>query len=375
MKRLLLLGGGHAQLAVLESLVREPMAGVEATLVTPSERAVYSGMLPGWVAGHYALPACTIDLSALARAAGVALKLSAAIAIDAGSRRVRFEDGSEAPYDFLCLDIGSMPAAMQVPGATERAVPVRPLVNFIAGWKRVLEAAQAGEAREVSVVGGGAAGVELALAMAQRFRREAIATTPHVRILTEEAQVLSRYPALARRWVRKRLDAAGIGVHERSPVREVGGGFIRVGDSLTFSNDATFWVTGPAAPALLRESGLQVDAAGFVAVNECQQSLSHPNVFAAGDCATRSGGALPKSGVYAVRAGPALAENLRAAIAGGPLKAHRPAERHLALLATGDGAAVGAWGGLSFAGRWVWRWKDRIDRAFIARYSTTGRPA
>ena len=261
---------------------------------------------------------------------------------------------------------------MQVPGVMAHAVPVRPLLNFIAGWKRVLENGLAGNVREVSVVGGGAGGVELAFAMAARFRREMAKGAPHVRILTEESRILARYPGAARRWVQSRLEAAGVGVHERSLVREVGGDFIRVGDSLTFSNHATFWVTGPAALPLLGRSGLQVDDRGFVAVNDFQQSLSHPEVFAAGDCATRMSAALPKSGVFAVRAGPALAANLRAAIAGTPLKAHRSRALHLALLATGERHAVGAWGGVSFAGRWAWRWKDRIDRAFIARYARPG---
>lgn len=372
MKRLLLLGGGHAQLAVLESLAREPLPGAKVTLVTPVDRAIYSGMLPGWVSDHYALPMCTIDLRALASAARATLRIGSAVAIDAAARRVQLEDGSDIAYDLLSLDVGSIPAAMQVPGVTAHAIPVRPLLHFIAGWKRVLEEGKAGNAREVSVVGGGAAGVELALAMAARFRKEIPQGTPHVRIFTEESAILARYPMSARRWIRRRLDAAGVGVHESSPVREVGGDFIRVGESLTFSNHATFWVTGPAALPLFRDSGLQVDGQGFVAVNDCQQSLSHPEVFAAGDCATRMSAALPKSGVFAVRAGPTLAANLRAAITGGPLAAHRSRAVHLALLATGERHAVGAWGGVSFAGRWVWRWKDRIDRAFIARYARAG---
>lgn len=369
MKRLLLLGGGHAQLALLESLGRQPLTGVAVTLVAPADQAVYSGMLPGWVSGHYSLPACTIDLQALARAAGIAFQAANVVAIDADARQVRLDGGLGLGYDVLSLNVGSVPAGSHVAGMQAHAVPVRPLPRFIAGWARVLEEAAARQVREVSVVGGGAAGVELALAMAARFRRVAPAGAPHVRIFTEEDGILAGYPSLARQWLSRCLDRAGVGVHERSPVREVGADFIRIATTLTFSNQATFWVTGPAAAPMLRSSGLQVDEPGFVAVNDFCQSLSHPEVFAAGDCATRSGVALPKSGVFAVRAGPALAANVRAAVAGGPLRAYRAPSRHLALIATGDQHAVGAWGGLSFAGRWAWRWKDRIDRAFVARYA------
>ena len=369
MKRLLLLGGGHAQLAVLESLGRQPLTDAAVTLVAPADRIVYSGMLPGWVSGHYSLPACTIDLQALARAAGINFQAANVVAIDADARRVHLEGGVDLGYDVLSLNVGSLPAASHVAGMPAHAVPIRPLPQFIAGWTRVLEEAAAGRVREVSVVGGGAAGVELALAMAARFSRVAPAGAPHVRIFTEEEGILVRYPSLARHWLRGYLDRAGVGVHALSPVREIGADFIRIATTLTFSNQATFWVTGPAAAPMLRSSGLQVDESGFVAVNDFCQSLSHPEVFAAGDCATRLGAALPKSGVFAVRAGPALAANVRAAVAGGSLQVCHSRSRHLALLATGDRRAVGTWGGLSFAGRWAWRWKDRIDRAFVARYA------
>jgi selenide,water dikinase len=206
------------------------------------------------------------------------------------------------------------------------------------------------------------------------LRREARGSPPHVRLVTDGADVLPGYPGLARWLLRRRLAAAGIGVHRHCAVREVGPNFLRVGDGITFDNDATFWAAGAAAHAFLRASGLQVDERGFIAVNAGQQSVSHPEVFAAGDCATRVDDPLPKSGVYAVRAGPALAANLKAFIAGEPLRPHRPQRLHLSLLAAGNGSAVGAWGPASFAGHWAWRWKDRIDRAFIGRYAATPPP-
>lgn len=369
MTRLVLLGGGHAHLAVLASLAREPIAGLSVRLVTPEPRAIYSGMLPGWVSGRFSLDECAIDLPALAAAARTELHLARADAVDAAARSVALEQGSPLAYDVLSLDVGSIPAAGDVDGVARYAIPVRPLAEFVEGWERVRHEAMAGRVRAVSVVGGGAAGVELALAMACRLRRDIPHSPPHVRILTDAPAIVPTFPSLARSVLHRRLDAAGIGVHGNCPVREVGRDFIRAGEALTFANDATFWVTGPAPHRFLRQSGFRLDARGFLSVNACQQSESHAEVFAAGDCATRVDAPLPKSGVFAVRAGPVLAMNLRAYLAGQPLRAHRSRRLHLALLATGEGSAVGAWGPLSFSGQWVGRWKDRIDREFIARYA------
>jgi selenide,water dikinase len=155
-------------------------------------------------------------------------------------------------------------------------------------------------------------------------------------------------------------------------VAEVGPGFVRLRDNIEFASDATFWVAGAAANPIFRDSGLRTDERGYLLVNDCLQSLSHPDVFGAGDCATSLEHPRPKAGVFAVRAGPALAANLRAALAGQPLRAQVTRKRFLALIACGDRRALGVYGPLVFSGRWVWHWKDRIDRRFLARYRVAG---
>jgi selenide,water dikinase len=147
---------------------------------------------------------------------------------------------------------------------------------------------------------------------------------------------------------------------------------VRLRDNIEFASDATFWVAGAAANPIFRDSGLRTDERGYLLVNDCLQSLSHPEVFGAGDCATSLEHPRPKAGVFAVRAGPALAANLRAALAGQPLRAQVTRKRFLALIACGDRRALGVYGPLVFSGRWVWHWKDRIDRRFLARYRVAG---
>jgi pyridine nucleotide-disulfide oxidoreductase family protein len=371
-RRLVLLGGGHAHVHVLKSLAGSRDADVAVALVTPVATQVYSGMLPGYVAGHYALAECGIDLVALAHRARAIVLASAAVRIDADRREVLLANGEVVPYDVLSINVGSQPVIDGVRGVAEHAIAVRPLERFVEGWERVLSLGRSGALGALTVVGGGAAGVELAFAMAHRFRAEALAAPPHVRILTDAASILQEQPWLVRErfaWMARRR---GIGVHELSRVAEVGAGYVRLSERLTFASDATFWVAGAAAPAFLRKSGVQTDARGFLAVNDFLQSVSHPEVFGAGDCATNLAHPRRKAGVFAVRAGPALAANLRAALAGSPLRRHVTRQRFLALLSCGERYAVGVYGPFFFEGRWVWRWKDRIDRGFLARYANGG---
>lgn len=369
MKRLVLLGGGHAHVQVLKAIGDAPDPAVSVTLVTPVEAQVYSGMVPGYVAGHYPIEACGIDLGPLARRARALMVRSAATLVNPSMREVICANGEVVPYDVLSIDVGSRPYVGDAKGVAEHAVVVRPLERFVEGWQAVLARARSGGMNSVSVVGGGAAGIELAFAMDHRLRREAGKDAPHVRILSDDRTLLPEYPVAVRGRILRLARSRNVGVQLDSRVAEVGPGFVRVKDNIEYASDATFWVTGAAAHGFIRASGLRTDERGFLAVNDFMQSLSHPEVFGAGDCATNLGNPRAKAGVFAVRAGPALAANLMAVLKGGPLERHVSPRRFLALISCGNRCAVGVYGPLSFAGGWVWRWKDRIDRAFLARYS------
>jgi selenide,water dikinase len=342
---------------------------VSVTLVTPVDRQVYSGMLPGFVAGHYALEDCAIDLRPLAERARALVVRSAALLVNPSMQEVICANGEVVPYDVLSIDVGSRSFTGDAKGVGGHALPVRPLEVFVEGWERVLARARRDGVRSVSVVGGGAAGLELAFAIEHRLRRVGGSAPPHVRVITDARTVVPEYPAAARGRLLRYAAARNVGIHAGAPVTEVGPGFVRLRDAIEFATDATFWIAGAAAPALVRQSGLQADDRGFLAVNDFMQSLSHPGIFGAGDCATNLANPRPKAGVFAVRAGPALAANLLAALKGGPLERFVPSPRFLALVSCGARYAVGVYGRASFEGRWVWRWKDRIDRGFVARYS------
>ena len=361
MKHLLLVGGGHSQLAVLKGFGDAPIEGVRLTLLSPNRYALYSGMIPGLIAGHYRLEDCRIDLRPLAERAGAGFLEDSAVEIDPVRREVITLRGERFGYDLLSLDVGS--AAGEAAGAPEHALRLRPIELFLSGWERLRGSARRGEVRRIAVIGGGAAGVEVLLAMQHRLAGAAVEFA-----LFSDTPILAGHNESVRRRIARILGVRGVGVHTGRKVLASGAGALELEGGERFQAQATVWATGASAPAWIAASGLRTDALGFVAVSEALQSTSHPDIFAAGDVATIVGQVSPKSGVLAVRQGPALARNLRLALAGATLKPFRSPARALALISCGDRYAVASWGSLALGGAWVWRWKDRIDRRFVGKY-------
>jgi len=368
MKRLVLLGGGHAHVEVLRSIALQPIDGCEVTLVSPLDLQLYSGMVPGHIAGHYTIDECVIPLPSLSQRAGAAFRRTGAALVDPERREVTLADGGSLEYDVLSIDIGARSLIGDAKGVAQHAVLVRPLEGLLQEWSKVHTRATRGEVRSITLVGGGAAGVELALAMESRLKAGLGDRAPHVRVVTDSPEPLPELARGARERAARILASRGIGLHCGHRVRELDAGSVRLEGGNEFASDATFWSAGAEAPDLIRDSGFATDARGYLLTDEMLRSVSHPEVFGAGDCATQRGAERPKAGVFAVRAGPALAANLRAALSGSALAPHVTAKRYLALLSTGERYALGVWNGLSFEGAWTWRWKDRIDRKFIARY-------
>jgi selenide,water dikinase len=375
LKRLVLLGGGHAHVEVLRDLAERPADGVEVTLVTPNPRLIYTGMVPGVIAGHYALDECAIDLAGLARRARATFVESSASLVSPAEREVTCADATVLPYDVLSFDVGSRPAIGEARGVERHAIVVRPLGALLKGWVGVLARARAGKVTSLTVVGGGAAGVELALAIDYRFRTELAGDAPHVRIITNTPVALAEFSPSARERLKRHVGRRNIGLHVSSTVVDVGADHVRLQHGLEFASDATFWATGADSHEWISDSGFATDDRGFLLTNDFLQSVTYRDVFGAGDCATQEGRPFAKAGVFAVRAAPVLAANLRAALLDQPLARHVTRPRYLALVSTGSRHAVGVWNGLSWEGGWAWRWKDRIDRGFVARYRAQSAPA
>ena len=364
MKRLVLAGAGHAHALVLREFARRSLPGVELVVLSPEPLAPYSGMVPGWLAGRYRFEEIAIDFPPLVAAAGARWQHGEIAALDPERRELRLQDGGTLGYDLLSLNIGS---TLNPPAATHaQMLPLRPLALLRRRYEAVLERWVADDHGErpfvVTAVGGGAAGFEALLAVLARLRALRPERVVQGHLVTRGTALLPGIAAPARRAALRALQRAGVAL-------QLGSGWSEEQDR---RSDVVLWATGAEAHAWQRDparrGALAVDEAGFVCIDAQLRSPSHPDVFASGDCARWAGAGLPKAGVHAVRMGPVLTANLRAALGQGPWVAHRPQRHFLALLATADGRAIASRGPFAASGAWAWRWKDRIDRGFIARF-------
>ncbi len=357
---LVLLGGGHAQVEVLRRFARRPEPGVRLTLIAREPRSLYSGLLPAVIRGACTADDAAIDLAPLAARAGARRVVAAAVAIDLAARRVALADGTAVGFDLLSIDIGGLPR-LPAGAAGEGTIAVKPIGRFLDRLARLDAALPAGG--RIAVVGDGAGGTELALALARRFAGRA-----RILLVGAAAAPLPEAPARARRIVTAALAAAGVAMRAGVRAETLSEGRLALSDGTAEPVVAAIWATGVVGPALLAAAGLACDADGCVQVDTGLRSVSHPSVFAAGDCAAILGAPRPKAGVWAVHAGPVLAANLRRALRGQAPRPWRPQLRALAILGLGDGRAVAWRGGCSLAGRGVAWWKAWLDRRWIATY-------
>ena len=358
MKRLLLVGAGHAHAQVLRDWTLQPPPATEVVLVAPHALAPYSGMVPGWLAGTYRDADIGIDFAALAARARVQLVIGELAALDPRSRQVELASGEVLAYDLLSLNVGSTLNPPPAKGSA-RVLPLRPLGELRTRWERLLaEPALRSDTAPLTVtaVGGGAAGFEALLAALARLRGLGLPRSVEGALLSHSPTLLPGLAPGAQRAALSALRAAGVCLTLGSADGDVP------------DHGLLLWATGAEAHAWQAASGLAVDARGFIRIDEGLRSVSHPQVHAVGDCAAWPT-PLPKAGVHAVRMGPVLSRNLRAALGEGQLQRHRPQADFLALLATADGSAIASWRGLAAQGRWVWRWKDHIDRRFVRGFA------
>ena len=375
LKDLVLIGGGHSHVAVLRRFGMRPLPGVRLTIIARDLDAAYSGMLPGLIAGHYTFDQTHIDLGPLARFAGARLYHDEVVGIDLAGKRVLCRNRPAVAYDLLSLNIGSAPNTADVPGAAQHAIPVKPIDRFVAHWDRLWRRVLARrEPSRIGVVGAGAGGGELLLAVRHRLAallaaNVGTAPAPAYHLVTETPDILPGLNPRARRKFARVLATRGVQIHANERVVRVEEGELHCAGGFVLPLDEILWVTAAGAAPWLADTGLALDAQGFIAVDDTLQSTSHPDVFAAGDIASVSAHPRPKSGVFAVRQGRPLADNLRRRLLGKPARPFRPQLKFLSLISTGDKCAIAARGDWALEGRLVWRWKDWIDRRFIAKYN------
>ena len=363
MKRTLaLIGGGHAHVEVLRQLALNPPFEADVALFNPSPSVWYSGMLPGVIAGHYTANDAKVNLWALCQRARVRFFETSVTGVNAGSALLEAAHGERHHFDLASLDVGSVSRLLTMaPGAYVVTVkPIEPLLAAITEFDSVRASGLV-----VRVVGGGAAALEVALALAFRWRG---AKNRRVSIVTAE-RLLQGFPRRVRALALRACRKEGVEVLENSPVAQIEPTRIRLANGQLIDTQLTVLATGYSPALLLEKTDLERTSDGSVQVSPTLQSSNHAHIFAAGDCAHLSGAAVPKSGVYAVRQGPLLAANLFARLRDAPLAEYQHNPNSLTLLSLGEKRAVATRNGLTLGGDWVWRWKDRIDREWMKKYA------
>jgi len=375
-KDLVLIGGGHSHLSVLKYFAMHPLPGLRLTLITRDLHTPYSGMLPGYIAGHYRYDEAHIDLRPLAQFAQARIYHAEVSDIDLENKQILCPGRPPISYDFASINIGSRPGTLHIPGANEYTMPVKPIDRFLTQWQQLSESVTNAADKDfrLAIVGGGAGGVEMALAtqfrlhhlLAQKNRSNDFLK---IDLYCDSKQILPTHNKQVRKRFERFCKQRSIQIHGGQRIEEVQHDQLISRDGERYPADAVLWVTNASAPAWLTEAGLAVDDKGFIAVNDYLQSTSHENIFAAGDIAAVINHPREKSGVFAVRQGPPLARNLERAIQNQSLKKFTPQKNFLGLISTGDKYAIASRGNWSLEGAWLWKIKDWIDRRFMDNFN------
>jgi len=361
-----LVGAGHAHVHVVFHARQLAEAGGRVVLVSPGD-LWYSGMATGALGGQYALDLDRLDVPAIARKHGVELVAERAVGLDLERRVVRVASGAELAYDLVSFNVGSEIDASTVEGG-ERAVGVKPIPDFLELRGR-LEARfakdPAATVRAV-VVGGGAAGCEVAANLDALARRRA--GRIEVTLVGRAERLLAEAPEGASREIARVFADRGIAALTGTEVSRVEAGGVVTSAGRTLPADEVVLATGLRAPRWLDGLGLPVGPRGGIAIDETLRSPADPRVFAAGDCAHFAPRPLPKIGVFGVRQSPRLLDGLRRALAGGPPVRWEPQRVWLWILNLGCGEALLLWGPVWWRGRLALRLKDHLDRSFMDRH-------
>ena len=373
-KDLVLIGGGHSHVAVLKKFGMKPVPGVRITLITRDVHTPYSGMLPGHIAGHYTYDESHIDLRKLAIFANARLFHDVARGVDHEQKQVLLDDRPPVPYDVLSINIGSRPQSNKIKGVDEYTLPVKPIDNFLQGWDDIIEKIlQSKQQFILTIVGTGAGGVEMSLATQYRLqhllrKHERNDIQLHIRLIGANPAILKTHNQRVQNKFLRVLTERNIELITGQPVTEVTANSVICGEA-AYPTDATIWVTHAGAQAWINNSGLATDDGGFIQVNDCLQSIDDKDIFAAGDIAAVVNHPREKSGVFAGRQGPPLADNLRRRLHELEPKPFTPQRQFLGLISTGNQYAVASRGPWALEGAWLWKLKDWIDRRFMDNFS------
>ena len=361
-KTLLLIGGGQAHVEVLRQLALKAPAEADIALFNPDPSVLYSGMLPGVIAGHYQPAEARLNLWALCQRARVRFFETSVLALSATNRVLESGIGERHRFDYASIDVGGISQMLPTsPGSY--VVTVKPVDSLLAAINEFESVRSA--SLMVRIIGNGAAALEVALALAFRWRQS---TNRRIAIVAA-TRLMVGYPPRVRVLALRACNKLGVAVLEHKAVEHIEPTRLRLVGGELIDTQLTVLATDCAPVALMQKTDLTRAIDGGIHINENLQSSNHPHIFAAGDCANISGARSPKSNVFSVHQSAILAANLLATLTDARLVPYQHRPSVLNLLAFGDKRAIATKGGLSAAGGWAWRWKDSNNRACINRYT------
>jgi selenide,water dikinase len=382
LKDVVLVGGGHSHVLLMRMWAMQPIPGVRLTLISQSVDTPYSGMLPGLIAGHYSEQDVHIDLARLCSWANVRFIEASATGIDLHNKQIFVEEhltpqstqrNQPRPtiaFDLLSLDTGSTPE-LSVDGSADFSVPVKPVYNFYTRWQALYERVSAEQQSakndsliRVGVVGSGAGGFELVMAMQHALAQ----TTAEFHWFVRGTRSISGRPVSVSDAAFAAARQAGVHIHTEFDVIDVQVDAVVARDGRVVALDEIVWCAAAKAPAWPAEAGLQTDDRGFVLTNEHLQSVSHEYVFATGDIGTQQKTPSAKAGVFAVRQAPVLFQNIRRYLLSKQLKTYKPQRDFLSLMATGGKSAIASRGPFCITGPAMWQLKNHIDQKFMNQF-------
>ena len=357
---LVLIGGGHTHALVLRKWGMKPLPGVRLTLINPGPTAPYSGMLPGFVAGHYTRDDLDIDLVKLARFAGARLIVGRAVALDPDAKLIEVEGRGPVAFDVASVDVGITSEMPSLKGFADHGTPAKPLGPFAATWEAFVNDTTD---PSVAIIGGGVAGAELSMAKAHALRQRG--HDPRVTLI-DRGRVLEDFRVQVRKRLLDALAGQGVRLREDADVVRLSAGTVHFAEGEDLPAAFITGAAGALPQAWMAQTGLETHE-GFLTVGPTLQT-SDPDIFAVGDCAHLSHAPRPKAGVFAVREAPVLYDNLVAHLSGGRMRAYRPQRDYLKLISLGKKAALAEKTGTAMSGPLLWKWKDRIDRKFMDQF-------
>lgn len=370
MFNLVFIGGGHSHAIALKLWGRKSVLGVKVTLISNVKNTTYSGMLPGYLGGYYNYEETHINLEKLAKFAQIKLIIDLVIDIDINNKKILCQSGNQVDFDLVSIDIGSTPKNSDIEGANLYTIPAKPVNFLLEKWQEIIDKTEQNKDKllTLNIIGGGAGGIELAINIHRKLSTILVSDKLKINLIHKREKILSNQNEWVSDKLTKILKNKNINLYLNTTVKTVNQDNIITESGLKIPADHHFLVTQASAPLWLKNSSIFTDKDGFILIKDTLQSINYDFIFATGDIATMINYPRPKAGVFAVKQGKPLYENICDFLNNKPLKSHHPQKHYLNIIGTGNDSAVAMWGYLGWESPILWHWKKYLDNTFMKQF-------